>query len=92
MLASALTEGTSVKSICNAQGGYFLVAQTDGRSDVVFAKALGKERGVVCTPMSVFYATPFGPDDPPCELVRFTICKSESHVSKACDALRGKGT
>ena len=68
-------------------GGYFLVAETDGQSDVDFCRALAKEKQVVCTPMSVFYATPFPPDRP-CQLVRFTICKSPEHIKLACDALR----
>ena len=87
-LSSALREGSSnVGGICEAQGGYFLVAETDGSSDVDFCKALAERSGVVATPMSVFYATPFADDDP-CTLVRFTICKSREHVQRACDALR----
>ena len=55
-LAAALLEGTSVRSVCAAQGGYFLVAETDGRSDLEFCRALAEEKSVVCTPMSVFYS------------------------------------
>jgi N-succinyldiaminopimelate aminotransferase len=86
-LADALREATSVRSICVAHGGYFLVAETDGRSDIDFVTALAEEKGVVGTPMSVFYATPF-PEDAPCQLVRFTICKSREHVRRACENLR----
>ena len=83
MLSRALLEGGYVKSVCEAQGGYFLVAETDGRSDVDFVQWLADECGVVCTPMSVFYAAP--PED--CTLVRFTICKSRAHIERACAAL-----
>ena len=88
-LAAALRNGTSVRSICAAQGGYFLVAQTDGTRDVEFVEALAEEKGVVCTPMSVFYSTPFAENDP-CQLVRFTVCKSQEHVQNVCDALLAK--
>ena len=71
-----------------AEGGYFLVAETDGRSDVEFCQALADAKGVVATPMSPFYATPFAEDDP-CRLVRLTVCKSREHVQRACDALSG---
>ena len=86
MLASALRRGTTASAICEAHGGYFLVAQTDGRSDVEWCQDLAETKGVVCTPMSVFYATPFEEDDP-CRLVRFTVCKSHEHVQKVCEAL-----
>ena len=89
LLAAALRamESPAVGRVCEAAGGYFLVAETDGRSDVEYARALAEEKGVVCTPMSVFYSTPF-PDDAPCTLVRFTVCKSRAHVEAACAALR----
>ena len=45
---------------------------------------LAESKGVVCTPMSVFYSTP--PER--CELVRFTVCKSRAYVERACEALR----
>jgi aspartate/methionine/tyrosine aminotransferase len=73
-----------------AEGGYFLVAETDGRSDVEFCQALADAKGVVATPMSPFYATPFAEDEP-CRLVRLTVCKSREHVQRACDALSGGG-
>ena len=76
----------SVRRICPAEGGYFLVAQTDGVRDVDFCAQLAAEKGVVCTPMSVFYSTPFEADEP-CTLVRFTVCKSEAYVQRACEAL-----
>ena len=86
-LAAALGQGTSVRRICAAQGGYFLVAQTpEGVSDVEFVQALAEDKGVVCTPMSVFYASPFAEHEP-CQLVRFTVCKSEAHMRSVCDAL-----
>ena len=90
-LSRALLEHTSVRSVCAAEGGYFLVAQTDGQSDVDFCKELAETRGVVCTPMSVFYATPFAPHEP-CTLVRFTVCKSREHIQRCCDALMGTAT
>ena len=79
-----------MRSICAAQGGYFLVAETDGRSDLDFCTALAEAKGVVATPMSVFYATPFAEEEP-CRLVRLTVCKSREHVQRACNALRGGG-
>ena len=86
-LAAALEAAVpSVRRVCPAGGGYFLVAQTDGRSDVAFCADLAESKGVVCTPMSVFYSTPFA-DDAPCELVRFTVCKSEAYMQRACAAL-----
>ena len=89
-LARSLRENTPVGSICKAEGGYFLVAETDGRSDLDFCQALAEAKGVVATPMSPFYATPFAEDDP-CRLVRLTVCKSREHVERACDALSGGG-
>lgn len=92
MLSEALLEGTSVRSICGSadsatQGGYFLVAKTpEGLSDIEFVSVLAEEKGVVCTPMSVFYQTPFS-EDAPCDLVRFTVCKSREHIERACKAL-----
>lgn len=87
-LASVLKEHVpSVRDVCAAEGGYFLVAQTDGSADVEFCKALAATKGVVCTPMSVFYSTPFDADEP-CTLVRFTVCKSREYVQNACAALR----
>ena len=56
--------------------------------DVEYARRLAAACGVVCTPLSVFYATP--PE--PCTLVRFTVCKSAAHVERACEALAGMGT
>jgi N-succinyldiaminopimelate aminotransferase len=78
--------GLAVKSVCEAQGGYFLVAETQhGVSDVEFCRMLAKEKQVACTPMSVFYATEEEAKD--CTLVRFTICKSREHIQRACDQL-----
>lgn len=77
-----------VRNICDAQGGYFLVAETDGSSDVDWCTGLAQEKGVVCTPMSVFYASDlFSADSNPCRLVRFTVCKSRAHIERACAAL-----
>lgn len=90
MLADALRAGTPIRHVCPAQGGYFLVADA-GVPDVEFCEWLAAERGVACTPMSVFYATPFE-NERPCTLVRFTICKSREHITRACNALRGRRT
>ena len=87
LLSAALLQGTSAKRICPAQGGFFLVAETDGRADVEWATQLAEERGVVGTPMSVFYSTPFEVAAP-CTLVRFTVCKSREYIERACAALR----
>lgn len=96
LLASALREGGSgVSGICAAQGGYFLVAQTDGSTDVDFCTRLAQERGVVCTPMSVFYAPRSSEEEQaeaePCKLVRFTVCKSRAYIERTCEALRRGG-
>ena len=88
MLADALREGTSVGAVCEAQGGYFLVAETDGSADVDFCRRLAEEKSVVCTPMSVFYSGERAASDAPCTLVRFTVCKSRAYIEAACDALR----
>merc|ERR1712070_1289628 len=77
-LSRALRDGSPVSNICAAQGGYFLVAATE-MEDVQFCSWLAEQRGVVCTPMSVFYATPFD-EARPCNLVRLTICKSPAHI------------
>ena len=75
-----------VRDICAAQGGYFLVAETDGSSDVEWCAALAKDKGVVCTPMSVFYASDLFATKP-CTLVRFTVCKSRPYIERVCDAI-----
>ena len=101
LLSAALTEmtlvsapygtkegpGLAVKSVCKAQGGYFLVAETNhGVSDVDFCRMLAKEKKIACTPMSVFYSTEAEAKD--CTLVRFTICKSRAHIERVCDQLQ----
>lgn len=88
LLSTALLSVPGVKRICAAQGGYFLVAETD-RRDIDFCTMLAENFKVACTPMSVFYVTPFT-EDSPCKLVRFTICKSRALIEKACEALGGK--
>lgn len=95
MLSDALrASGTGIGGICKAEGGYFLVAQTDGSSDVDFCTRLAEERGVVCTPMSVFYAPRVDEaqaadrtGEESCRLIRFTVCKSRAYVERACEAL-----
>lgn len=74
--------------VCDAQGGYFLVADTQGIPDMEYVRALADATGVVCTPMSVFYKSEL---QQPCTLVRFTICKSREHITRACKALQGAG-
>lgn len=83
-LAEALRAHTPVRHVCEAQGGYFLVADA-GRADLEFCEWLAEEKGVCCTPMAVFYASP------PLHstLVRFTICKSREHIERCCEALAG---
>ncbi|CAK0851257.1 unnamed protein product [Prorocentrum cordatum] len=88
LLSTALLSVPGVRRICAAQGGYFLVAETD-RRDVDFCTMLAEEYQMACTPMSVFYVTPFA-EDSPCNLVRFTICKSRELIERACKALAGK--
>ena len=87
LLREALHDGTTAR-VCAADGGYFLVAEApDGASDVDFCRRLAEAKGVVCTPMSVFYASEW-PETAPCNLVRFTVCKSREYIAKACEALR----
>ena len=50
-----------------------------------FVQALAEDKGVVYAD-SVFYASPFAEHEP-CQLVRFTVCKSEAHMRSVCDAL-----
>ena len=76
--------GAKPLHVCPAEGGYFLVADV-GMPDMDFCRRLAEETGVVCTPMSIFYAE--GTTDTTCTLVRFTICKSRSHVDRAIAAL-----
>ena len=52
-------------------------------------RRLAEEKGVVCTPMSVFYASEIFARAP-CTLVRFTVCKSREHIQRACAALAGR--
>ena len=47
---------------------------------------LAEEKGVVCTPMSVFYASEIFARAP-CTLVRFTVCKSREHIQRAVDQM-----
>ena len=47
---------------------------------------LAEEKGVVCTPMSVFYASEIFARAP-CTLVRFTVCKSREHIRRAVDQM-----
>lgn len=79
--------GLAVKSVCEAQGGYFLVAETNHNvSDVEFCRMLAKEKKIACTPMSVFYSSESEAEA--CTLVRFTICKSREHIERVCNQLR----
>ncbi len=79
--------GLAVKSVCEAQGGYFLVAEPHhGVSDVEFCRMLAKEKKIACTPMSVFYSSAEEAEN--CTLVRFTICKSREHIERVCAQLR----
>jgi len=86
LLATALREHRDL-TVCDAQGGYFLVADA-GVPDIDFVRSLAAECGVVCTPMSVFYADQDQSES--CTLVRFTICKSREHILRACAALAGR--
>lgn len=88
MLTKALHEGTTL-DVFPPDGGYFLIAQTpDGEADIDYCRRLAETKGVAATPMSVFYATDHWSPARPCNLVRFTVCKSREHVQRACDALR----
>lgn len=86
LLAAALREHHGL-TVCDAQGGYFLVADA-GVPDMAFVRSLAAECGVVCTPMSVFYQSQ---QPEPCTLVRFTICKSRAYIERACAALASRG-
>ena len=80
MLAAALT--ARGLDVFPPEGGYFLCANCHEPA-MAFVERLADETGVVCTPLSVFYATPPAEDT----WVRFTICKSAAHVDRACEAL-----
>ena len=71
-------------NVWNADGGYFLVADTGGEKDIEWVRRTHAETGVVCTPMSVFYGEREGVE---CTQVRLTICKSREHILRACEAL-----
>ena len=73
-------------------GGYFLISEThDGEADIDFCRRLAEEKGVAAIPMSVFYSTGHWTAERPCNLVRFTVCKSREYVQRACAALRQGG-
>ena len=80
MLAAALN--ARGLDVFPPEGGYFLCANCHEPA-MGFVERLADETGVVCTPLSVFYATPPKEDT----WVRFTICKSAAHVDRACGAL-----
>ena len=95
LLSDAIERGTGATP-CGAQGGYFLVADVSSAgapSDIAFCEKLAQDKGVVCTPMSVFYSsrTQNPADgrhgDEPCMLVRFTVCKSRDYIERVCRAL-----
>ena len=85
-LASALRDvGLEVHPV---DGGYFLVADcaATGLDAGSFCKALISTARVAAVPMDVFYVSTQPP--PPTTLVRFAICKRESTIDAACDAIR----
>mmetsp|Transcript_3608 Transcript_3608/g.5592 ORF Transcript_3608/g.5592 Transcript_3608/m.5592 type:complete len:400 (-) Transcript_3608:43-1242(-) len=69
-------------------GGYFLVADVSktGKTDVEFCRWLAEEKGVICVPMSVFYASEAKPNS----LVRFAICKQPETIQTAVKAILKK--
>jgi aspartate/methionine/tyrosine aminotransferase len=79
-------------SVCDADGGYFLVADIAGAvpasmGDSEFCKWLIDKAGVACMPMNVFYSRE-GPWR--CTLVRFCVCKTAPLIDAACEALGRK--
>jgi len=84
LLSDAVLRGTGATP-CRAQGGYFLVADVSGsgaKIDMEYCERLADSKGVVCTPLSVFYL-----EAERSMLVRFTICKSRAYILGACEAL-----
>ena len=83
LLASAL-EKTGAK-VCDAQGGYFLVADIShtGMSDLEYTKWLVEHKKVGCVPLRMF----FGPKEDGSmverPLVRFAICKQRDCIEEA---------
>ena len=87
-LASALrARGLTVYGV---GGGYFLVADCSvlGVGAMDYCRRLVEECGVVCVPLSVFYATPDAADD---GLLRFALCKSREYMAQVCERLTRPG-
>ena len=78
-------------AVCPAEGGYFLVADVSGVTDMddtAFCRWLIATVGVACMPMNVFYVDySHGQESKKCQLVRFCLCKEASVIDAACAAL-----
>lgn len=77
-------------TVYDADGGYFLVADCTALKTTAmeYMRALVEECGVVCVPLSVFYASSQAKDD---GLLRFALCKSREYVGQVCERLRPVG-
>ena len=83
--------------VYGADGGYFLVADCSplGVTAMDYCRALVDECGVVCVPLSVFYAPERREPDrpgqapPPADdgLLRFALCKSRDYIKQVCTRL-----
>jgi len=86
--AMLLSEG--IKSVganpLKPEGGYFLIADVSGtgKTDTEFMRWLAETKGVICVPLSVFYAS----SNAPKSLVRFAICKEKETIERAVNAIK----
>ena len=74
--------------VCDANGGYFVVADCKGREDMDVMRRLSGEVGVAAMPMRFFFVPQEG-GDVPTSLVRFGICKEASTIDEAVARLKG---
>ena len=86
LLAKALVDTVEGLTVCECEGGYFLVADVAacGLQDMAFLDLLSSHCGIAGMPMSLFYGDP----TQPCTLVRFAICKKTETIQAAVDALK----
>ena len=85
-LGEALRRMGDGVEICEAHGGYFLVADVSatGKNDMEYCRWLAGEHKVAPIPLSVFYTDT---DRKPTSLVRFAICKEPATIERAVQAL-----
>eukprot|EP01060_Flectonema_neradi_P037695 TRINITY_DN7666_c0_g1_i1.p1 TRINITY_DN7666_c0_g1~~TRINITY_DN7666_c0_g1_i1.p1 ORF type:complete len:397 (+),score=73.64 TRINITY_DN7666_c0_g1_i1:48-1238(+) len=84
LLADALKTMPGV-SVCEAQGGHFLIADIakSGKADVEFCRWLAQEKKVGCIPLSMCYSPRPNGEDNTTDYVRFAICKERACIEAA---------